>query len=264
MIPLCICYVTLFSVIKKHSTQLTQVPYKRILKQLYSFYCVMITEKKMSHVILCLCAFVTFLNFLPFTISSSKNCDLNKLLIKNEILEDLKIKLPDECLKTLQVQFPSGNSPFVPGSELDLASIRHQPMIMNLHELLAEGETLTVLMVDPDAPSRKYPKYRCVFMNHSFTCHHSKTIFLRSFLHWLVQFNGRSDVDSKTLVEFMPSSPPKATGKHRYTFLAFSQSSKEVTMKIPQQRPNFQVAPFVFSNHLGNLVGATFYFAQAE
>ena len=166
-----------YSAIKKHSSmQLTQVPYKRILKQLCCsyYYCIMIVEKKMSRVILCLSAFVTFLNFLPFTISSSKNCDLNKLLIQNEILEDLKIKLPDKCLKTLQVQFPSGESPFASGSDLDLASIRHQPMIMNLHELLANDETLTVVMVDPDAPSRKYPKYRYVFMNHSFTCHHSK------------------------------------------------------------------------------------------
>eukprot|EP00093_Oithona_nana_P002006 02006.XXX_4731_5152_1 [CDS] Oithona nana genome sequencing. len=117
---------------------------------------------------------------------------------------------------------------------------------MNLHEFLSEDETLTVAMVDPDAPSRKYPKYR-------------------EYLHWLVQFKGKSDVNSKTLMDFMPSSPPKATGKHRYIFLAFSQkTSKEVTIKIPQQRPNFQVAPFVSSNHLGNLVGATFYFAQAE
>ena len=90
-------------------------------------------------------------------------------------------------------------------------------------------------------------------------------LWSREFLHWLVQFKGKSDVDSKTLMDFMPSSPPKATGKHRYIFLAFSQkTSKEVTIKIPQQRPNFQVAPFVSSNHLGNLVGATFYFAQAE
>ena len=124
----------------------------------------MIVEKKMSRVILCLSAFVTFLNFLPFTISSSKKCELNKLLNQNEILKDLELTLPKQCLKTLQVQFPSGLE-FLPGSKLDLSRIRHQPMILNLHDLVGEDETLTIVMVDPDAPSRKNPKYRFVIIH---------------------------------------------------------------------------------------------------
>ena len=66
-------------------------------------------------------------------------------------------------------------------------------------------------------------------------------------------------------MDFMASSPPKGTGKHRYIFLAFldnlEASNEAAPLRIPpEKRPDFKVA----SKHLGQLVGATFYLTQNE
>ena len=85
--------------------------------------------------------------------------------------------------------------------------------------------------------------------------------FFREFLHWWVQYQGQDEFES--LMDFMASSPPRGTGKHRYIFLAFSdkvENSKEALHLQPEKRPDFKVA----SKHLGQLVGATFYLTQNE
>ena len=115
-------------------------------------------ELKASRVVLGLSAFVTFLNFLPLT-KSSKKCELNDLLRLSEIFRDLNIE-PEDCLKPLHVKFPALDSYISPGSDLELQRVKHEPVILNLHDFLRDNEVLSIVMVDPDAPSRDYPKHR--------------------------------------------------------------------------------------------------------
>lgn len=66
----------------------------------------------------------------------------------------------------------------------------------------------TVLMVDPDAPSRRDPK-------------------LREWTHWLVVNIPGTDLNmGNVLVDYIPPGPPKGTGLHRYIFLVFKQIEK--------------------------------------
>lgn len=66
----------------------------------------------------------------------------------------------------------------------------------------------TLCMTDPDAPSRKDPKFR-------------------EWHHWLVGNipGGRVD-DGETLSAYVGSGPPQGTGLHRYVFLIYEQKEK--------------------------------------
>lgn len=71
-----------------------------------------------------------------------------------------------------------------------------------------EGNFYTLIMTDPDAPSRKEPT-------------------LREVRHWtVVNIPGCKVTDGETLFEFIGSGPPEGTGLHRYVFLLYKQPGK--------------------------------------
>ena len=95
-------------------------------------------------------------------------------------------------------------------------------------------KNLTLLMVDPDAPSAKNP-----------SC--------RSWLHWIMtNVNTKTD-DVKTgreIVKYQPPSPPSGSGRHRYYFLLYEQNDKTVYIKDPDDRCKFDVDAFAAENDL--------------
>ena len=61
---------------------------------------------------------------------------------------------------------------------------------------------------DPDAPSRKDPKFR-------------------EWHHWsVVNIPGDNVAKGETVAEYIGAGPPKGTGLHRYVFLVFRQKGK--------------------------------------
>eukprot|EP00124_Ichthyophonus_hoferi_P004236 Ihof_evm2s443 gene=Ihof_evmTU2s443 len=68
-----------------------------------------------------------------------------------------------------------------------------------------KGHLYTLVMSDPDAPSRANP-------------------FLREFVHWIVVNIPGGDVEKgTTIAEYISPLPPKDTGLHRYVFVAYKQ-----------------------------------------
>jgi len=66
----------------------------------------------------------------------------------------------------------------------------------------------TLVMTDPDAPSRAEPKFR-------------------EILHWIVgNIPGSCVSKGETLVEYIGAAPPKGAGLHRYIYLVYKHSSK--------------------------------------
>ena len=67
-------------------------------------------------------------------------------------------------------------------------------------------------------------------------------------------------------LEFVPSSPPEKSGKHRYVFLLFEHSSKigdsPATNKFPEGRGGFKVNEYVKNNKLGNPKHVNFYYTE--
>ncbi|KAI6076368.1 Phosphatidylethanolamine-binding protein 1 [Aix galericulata] len=108
----------------------------------------------------------------------------------------------------------------------------------------------TLVLTDPDAPSRKDPKFR-------------------EWHHFLVTNMKGNDVGSGTVLsDYVGSGPPKGTGLHRYVWLVYEQP-KQLKCDEPilsnrsgDKRGKFKVAAFRSKYNLGVPVAGTCY--QAE
>lgn len=108
----------------------------------------------------------------------------------------------------------------------------------------------TLVLIDPDAPSRKNPKFR-------------------EWHHFLVTNMKGNDISTGNILsDYVGSGPPKGTGLHRYVWLVYEQR-KELKCTEPilsnhsgDRRGNFQVAEFRKKYKLAAPVAGTCY--QAE
>lgn len=103
---------------------------------------------------------------------------------------------------------------------------------------LEKDKYYTIMMIDPDAPSKTNPKYKY-------------------FLHWLV-VNTNNEI-----VDFVPPSPPIGSGLHRYYICLFEQNGK-IDIQIKNQiieRPRFNVDHFCQQHGLV-LVGSTMFMTE--
>jgi len=99
----------------------------------------------------------------------------------------------------------------------------------------------TLIMVDPDAPSRDDAVKGPV-------------------LHWLVaNFQGQDLKDGQTLYGYHGPAPPAGSGPHRYIFFLYQSIDKIPEKKIDgEQRLRFPLQKYVTDNHLG-LLDATYF-----
>jgi len=99
----------------------------------------------------------------------------------------------------------------------------------------------TLIMIDPDAPSRDDP-------------------FKGPVLHWLVvNFQGQDLKDGLTLYSYKGPSPPAGSGPHRYIFLLYQSIDKIAEKKIEsEKRLRFPLQKYVTDNSLG-LLDATYF-----
>ncbi|PPQ71134.1 hypothetical protein CVT26_010828 [Gymnopilus dilepis] len=150
-----------------------------------------------------------------------------------------------------------------PGVTLDRQSTLKQPKI-KIHPLFApDGDyTYTLVVTDPDAPSRQDPKFG-------------------EFRHWLVTGLklpqvGASDVQGQfvttagnTATAWYPPEPPAGSGLHRYVFLLYREPAGGINLpkdavehkSDPSARKNWKAAEFG-SKHNLSLVGASFFFTE--
>nr|XP_014092006.1 protein D2-like [Bactrocera oleae]XP_036234268.1 protein D2-like [Bactrocera oleae] len=133
------------------------------------------------------------------------------------------------------------------GKELTPTQVAAQPSI----EWNAESDAFyTIIMTDPDAPSRSNPKFR-------------------EFNHWLVTNIHGMDISSgDVLTAYVGSGPPEGTGLHRYVFLVYKQPAEirfqesHVPKNSSQNRPNFSATKFAKKYKLGDPVAGNFFQAQ--
>ncbi|KAM4052663.1 phosphatidylethanolamine-binding protein 1-like [Anomaloglossus baeobatrachus] len=108
----------------------------------------------------------------------------------------------------------------------------------------------TLVLTDPDAPSRKNPKFR--------EWHH--------FL--LVNMKGNDINSGCVLSDYVGAGPPKGTGLHRYVWLVYEQkehlncNEKVLTNRSGQHRGTFKVLSFRQKYGLGSPVAGSCF--QAE
>ncbi|KAK3933412.1 Phosphatidylethanolamine-binding protein-like protein [Frankliniella fusca] len=110
----------------------------------------------------------------------------------------------------------------------------------------------TLVMTDPDAPSRTNPKER-------------------EFLHFLVGNVPGNDISKgDTLAAYVGSGPPKNSGLHRYVWLAYKQPGRinfdftPIDASTFAGRPKFSIRKFACKNKLGSPVAGNFFQAQYD
>lgn len=105
----------------------------------------------------------------------------------------------------------------------------------------------TVLMIDPDAPSRTAPR-------------------LRHWRHWLVvNVPNSCDVrEGNTVTPYAGPTPPVASGPHRYAFLVYPQRARltEKEAKVQDARGGFKLAHLVEDFKLGDALAANFFLCE--
>lgn len=104
--------------------------------------------------------------------------------------------------------------------------------------------TFVVTLTDPDAPSRKNPKWS--EMCHWIATNVSVTPRTFSILplpeHGLVEQDVSAQLGPDDVVEYKPPGPPPKTGKHRYVFLVFAPrngTTEPLHLSKPEDRQHW-------------------------
>lgn len=131
-----------------------------------------------------------------------------------------------------------------PGSTYAVSATQDEPTVSFNSPAGAPRSKYTVVLADPDAPSREDPK-------------------MSPFMHFALADVVPGEAAGTTLVGYMGPAPPQGTGPHRYVFLVYTQPVDRTPQlgKDAEDRPKFDVAKFAKDNEL-DLVGATFFYAE--
>ncbi|KRZ77502.1 Dedicator of cytokinesis protein 1 [Trichinella papuae] len=134
------------------------------------------------------------------------------------------------------------------GNVLTPTQVKEPP---SLKWVATPGALYTMVMTDPDAPSRQNPKFR-------------------EWHHWLVANIPGCEINKgEVLSDYIGSGPPQGTGLHRYVFLVYQQKSNltdkehgHLTNRSGNNRGGFSIRKFAAKHDLGAPIAGNFY--QAE
>ncbi|KAF9414806.1 hypothetical protein HW555_007386 [Spodoptera exigua] len=171
--------------------------------------------------------------------------------ISNEIVPDVVPVAPSDRADVLF----EVNKHFVrtgEGNVLTPSDVRNPPIWVLWNYTTSNYYTL--MMIDPDAPTRQDPTYR-------------------SWLHWLVVNIPGIYIPNRgeTLVEYVGAGPPEGTGLHRYVFLVYEQpglmefqGAPISTNRTTANRVSFSAVDFAKKFNLDNPVAGDFFQAQYD
>ncbi|KAK6766887.1 hypothetical protein RB195_026261 [Necator americanus] len=161
------------------------------------------------------------------------------ILLKSELYNSEESEYLHPGLPQLDITCEGGVKIAV-GNELSPKSCPTKP---TLNWNSSPNELYTVIMMDPDAPSRKDP-------------------FLRDYLHWLVvNIPGSHVRNGNELMPFMRPRPPSGAGFHRYHVLLYKQPGK-ISAKEVEARAHFDTLKFAMENEIGKPIAGNFFKMQ--
>ncbi|KAG7303643.1 hypothetical protein JYU34_012174 [Plutella xylostella] len=163
----------------------------------------------------------------------------------HEVVPDVIAKAPEA---SVSVEYPSG-AVVSHGNVLTPTQVKDVPTVA---WDAAPDAFYTLAMTDPDAPSRKEPKFR-------------------EWHHWLVgNIPGAAAAAGDTLSAYVGSGPPPGTGLHRYVFLVYKQPGKlsfdepRLTNTSGDNRGGFSISKFAKKYNLGDPIAGNFYQAEYD
>ncbi|KAG4069996.1 hypothetical protein HA402_013656 [Bradysia odoriphaga] len=161
-----------------------------------------------------------------------------------EIVPDVLDALTVE-LQKLNVTYHSS------GVSVDLGNVLTPSQVTDQPEVTWEAQPdtfYTILMTDPDAPSRQAPT-------------------LREYRHWLLMNVNGTDLSSGDIIfPYRGSGPPEGTSLHRYVFLVFRQANGSLHYEINDEtmEPASTNTRKLISEFNLTLVGGNFFQAEYE
>ncbi|KAG2338826.1 PEBP-like protein, partial [Suillus weaverae] len=180
----------------------------------------------------------------------------------NDIIPDvIPVDPPFHPKVLLVVTFPNGQEALL-GNTLAKTDTADEPAVaftpMEVPDM-ADEPTYTLVMTDPDAPSRENPKFR-------------------EWRHWVVTGvkapatsaietgNLAAQLTKPAVTPYYPPTPPPGTGKHRYVLLLYREPNLDFSIPVdaperknePANRKNWNVAGFVNKYGL-KLVGVNYF-----
>ncbi|KAF9358050.1 hypothetical protein BGX26_002571 [Mortierella sp. AD094] len=169
-------------------------------------------------------------------------------LRKDGIIPDV---LDSFTSKTMLVISYGNDKEVALGNKLSVQETQHTPQVS--FQADSPNDRYTLIMTDPDAPSRNNPK-------------------MREYRHWIISdISGTSDfqpanVSQGTVVTpYMGPAPPSGTGPHRYIFLLYKQTPSTnvsaFSSSLTSDRPGFKAKQFTSQAGL-ELVGANYFVAE--
>uniref|UniRef100_A0A7E4W060 Phosphatidylethanolamine-binding protein n=1 Tax=Panagrellus redivivus TaxID=6233 RepID=A0A7E4W060_PANRE len=173
--------------------------------------------------------------------------DIEAAFRRHKVVKDVIGLAPPKLLK---VAFDSGSEASL-GNILTPNDVKNAPIEVSWP---AKSERLyTLVMIDPDAPSRANPSRR-------------------EFLHWLVvNIPGGAVSLGDTLAEYVGAGPPEGTGLHRYVFIVYLQDGRltdysigHISKYTSSGRPMFMAQKFADKHELGAPIAGNFYQAMYD
>ncbi|KAH8359195.1 hypothetical protein KR093_005122 [Drosophila rubida] len=166
--------------------------------------------------------------------------EVSRFLRHLDIIPDVIETGPQDFLNVTYI----GNIPADRGVQLQPMQVRDMP---DLKWIANKDNYYTLLMVDPDVPSRKVPKFK-------------------EYLHWLVvNIPGNQLNLGDVRAAYVGALPLKDTGLHRYVLLLYKQPdfTKFDVEKVPQQndegRIKFSTKQFAEKYKLGIPLAGNFF-----
>ncbi|KAF9997288.1 hypothetical protein BGZ80_008013 [Entomortierella chlamydospora] len=137
------------------------------------------------------------------------------------------------------------------GNKLSVQETQHAPQVS--FQADSPDDKYTLIMTDPDAPSRNNPK-------------------MREYRHWVISnISGTSDFhpanvsQSTVITPYMGPAPPSGTGPHRYIFLLYkhapSTDVSALSSSLTSDRPKFMAKEFASQGSM-ELVGVNYFVAE--
>lgn len=149
----------------------------------------------------------------------------------------------------IDITYPSSHEVVSLGNKIDPAHTQEAPVVnLACSPTASKNESYTVILTDPDAPSRKNPKWA-------------------EMCHWIATLPSSDGSDEQgEIVEYKPPGPPPKTGYHRYVFLALSGDNNNVTAPDDRQhwgtgKKRHGVRDWAKTEGL-KVVGANFFYAK--
>ncbi|KAF8475953.1 phosphatidylethanolamine-binding protein [Kalaharituber pfeilii] len=147
------------------------------------------------------------------------NQSVIETLKKHEVIPDVIDDFPPTAMIT--VSYPSSQEVSL-GNTLAVKDAQGKPCIQVTPEAGSMDTKYTIVMTDPDAPSRDDPKWSefCHWISSDVKLPSIETIATAESVEVALAKGG------KEIVEYMGPAPPAGTGPHRYVFLLYKHGSR--------------------------------------